>query len=176
MRIIEDMRTILDSYDAFLQRVIKVSLFPIIASRRVLQHQALSLPTSSDAIYNLCRLAVITFLVESLEPLPSRVSYHDKASRGLMLLIDECDKLGYWQMRPELMLWATILGGFTARENSLRWWYSEQLRSSPIPTTTDRWVEVQSRSEHYLPFKHHHGEMCRQFWDESCSWLSVALA
>lgn len=92
-----------------------------------------------------------------------------------MLAIDECDKLGYWQMRPDLMLWATVLGGYTAREKPLRWWFAEQLRGSRVPTTPERWTDVQQIAEQFLPFKHGHGEGCQHFWNEAGSWLSNSL-
>ncbi|KAK5190297.1 hypothetical protein LTR92_009699 [Exophiala xenobiotica] len=178
----------------------------LVATWRILQHQTLSLdpvpipasvssekgPVGAEAedllLYRLCRVAVVIYLTECLEPLPTIGAFHENCSRRLMLLIDECDKLGYWQRQrqksgttPELLLWATVLGGFTARGTRwLRQWYVEQLRGDggsgspiPIPTVQSCWDDVLALSEEkFLPFRHRQEQGCREFWDEACIYLA----
>jgi hypothetical protein len=151
-----------------------VELWHLVYARRLLQHQALSLETSSDQLYMLCRLAVTVYLIESTVLLPAILPFHDYSSRKLMLMIDECDRLGYWHTNPDLMLWTTILGGLTSRERPLRWWFAEQLRGSTVPMVKSSWSEVLSISERFLPLTYAQGEGCRFFWEEACDWLSDA--
>lgn len=167
---------VLDNYDMFLHDPgCGVKLWNVIAARRVLQYQALCTEPCGDLLYTLCRLGLLVFLIESLELLPRVLPYHEYASRKLMLTIDDCDRLGYWETQPELMLWATVLGGVTSRGKPLRWWFAEQLRGGPIPANESNWKEVQETSERFLPFKYRHGQGCEQFWKEACAWLSGTL-
>ncbi|KIV81480.1 hypothetical protein PV11_03665 [Exophiala sideris] len=173
LKIMERTNDILENYDMFLQNPgCGVDLWSVIAARRVLQYQALSTETTSDPLYTMCRLGLLVHLIESLELLPAILPFHENASRQLMLTIDDCDKLGYWQVHPDLMLWATVLGGLTARERPLRWWFAEQLRGSAVPVTEPSWKDVQAVSRRFLPFVHGHGEGCSRFWKEACGWLS----
>ncbi len=202
--IVEDVHELVDTYVTLLHgQGCGVDFGQLVATWRILQHQALSLdpapapvPARGDSkaeaeaedllLYQLCRVAVVIYLTECLEPLPTIGAFHENCSRRLMLLIDECDKLGYWQRHhhrqksplgaaPELLLWATVLGGFTARGTTwLRQWYVEQLRSgSPIPTDPSRWDDVLAVSEKYLPFRHRQAQGCREFWDAACIYLAA---
>ncbi len=202
--IVEDVHELVDTYVTLLHgQSCGVDFGQLVATWRILQHQALSLdpapapvPARGDSkaeaeaedllLYQLCRVAVVIYLTECLEPLPTIGAFHENCSRRLMLLIDECDKLGYWQRHhhrqksplgaaPELLLWATVLGGFTARGTTwLRQWYVEQLRSgSPIPTDPSRWDDVLAVSEKYLPFRHRQAQGCREFWDAACIYLAA---
>ncbi|KIW90741.1 uncharacterized protein Z519_08524 [Cladophialophora bantiana CBS 173.52] len=175
LTIIEDVDALLDAYNTFLQDSgSNVDFGQLVAAWRILQHQTLSLPSGEDLLFNLCRAAVIVFLVECLEPLPVIGTFHRNGSRRLMLLIDECDRREYWQTSPNTMLWATVVGGFVSRETSLRLWYIEQLRGSPITTSEEHWEEVLHLAEAYLPFRHRQAQGCRQFWSEGCGWLALA--
>ncbi|KAH0844328.1 hypothetical protein FOPE_09534 [Fonsecaea pedrosoi] len=175
LTMIEDVDALLDAYDTFLKGSgPSIDFGQLVAAWRILQHQALSLPGGEDLLFNLCRVAVIVFLVECLEPLPVVGAFHQNGSRRLMLLLDECDKRDYWQTSPDTMLWATIVGGFVSRETSLRLWYIEQLRGSAISTSEEDWDKVLHLSETYLPFRHRQAQGCQQFWSEGCSWLAIA--
>ncbi|OAP62958.1 hypothetical protein AYL99_02185 [Fonsecaea erecta] len=175
LSIIEDADALLDAYDTFLNDSgSSIDFGQLVAAWRILQHQALSLPSGEDLLFNLCRVAVIVFLVECLEPLPVTGAFHRNGSRGLMMLIDECDKRDFWQTSPNTMLWATVVGGFISRETSLRLWYIEQLRGSPVPTTAEHWDKVLHLGAAYLPFRHRQAQGCQQFWTEGCSWLALA--
>ncbi|KAI1609514.1 hypothetical protein EDD36DRAFT_468439 [Exophiala viscosa] len=173
LKIMEKTNDVIENYDMFLQDPgCGVDLWNVIAARRVAQYQALSTETNSDPLYTICRLGVLVHLIESLELLPAILPYHENASRQLMLAIDECDKLGYWHTQPDLMLWATVLGGLTSRERSLQWWFAEQLGGSAVPATKASWEGVQEISKRFIPFVHGHGEGCRRFWKQACDWLS----
>lgn len=175
LRLVKRVRDLLYTYSVSLQgRGGGVELGDLVLARRVLQHQALSLETSSDQLYMLCRLALSVYLIESLVLMPAILPYHDNASRKLMLIIDECDRLGYWQTSPDVMLWATVLGGVTARGRPLRWWFAEQLRGSTIPTAKSNWPEVLRISGFFFSFIGPQGEGCRIFWEEACDWLDNA--
>ena len=171
--IINRARALIDAFDA-LQRDNKcgIDFIKLVIARRIVQAQALSTETSDDPLYNLCRLGLIVFLAESIEPLPTISSYHAFGAQKLMLAIDECDKLDYWDAYPDLLLWATVLGGFTARANPLRWWYAEQVRGGSVPTTKERWPDVQAISERFLPLRTRQGFACRDFWEQACLRLS----
>ena len=173
LKIMERTNDIIENYDMFLRDPgCGVDLWNVIAARRVAQYQALSTDTDSDPLYTLCRLGLLVHLIESLELLPAILPYHENASRQLMLTIDECDKLGNWQTQPDLMLWATVLGGLTSRKRPLQWWFAEQLRGSAVPTTEANWKDVQEVSTRFLPFVRGHGDGCRRFWKDACDWLS----
>jgi hypothetical protein len=211
LSIIEDVHALVDKYNPTPLRGggqslesggTGVDFGQLVATWRILQHQTLSLdpvpvpapacsekgPVGAEAedllLYRLCRVAVVIYLTECLEPLPTIGAFHENCSRRLMLLIDECDKLGYWQKpdTPELLLWATVLGGFTARGTRwLRQWYVEQLRGGgsgigspiPIPTVHSCWDDVLALSEEkFLPFRHRQEQGCREFWDETCTYLA----
>ncbi|KIW40632.1 uncharacterized protein PV06_07813 [Exophiala oligosperma] len=175
LRLVKSTRNLLFNYSVCLQgRGGAVELGDLVLARRVLQHRALSLETSTDQSYMLCRLALSVYLIESLVLMPALLPFHDCASRKLMLLIDECDRLDYWRTSPDMMLWATILGGVTARGRPLRWWFAEQLRGSTIPTAKGNWPEVLKISGLFLPFVGPQGEGCRIFWEEACNWLDNA--
>lgn len=176
LKIMERTSDLLENYDMFLHDPgLGVDLWNVIAARRVLQYQALCTESCGDPLYTLCRLGLLVFLIESLELLPPVLPYHEYASRQLMLTIDECDRLGYWEVQPKLMLWATVLGGLTSRERPLRWWFAEQLRGGPIPANEFNWKEVQEASEQFLPFKYGQGHGCERVWKEACAWLSGNL-
>jgi len=175
LRLVRSARDLLYTYELCLQGLgAGVELWHLVYARRLLQHQALSLETSTDQLYTLCRLAVTVYLIESFVLQPAILPFHDYSSRKLMLVIDECDRLGYWHTNPDLMLWTTILGGLTSRDRPLRWWFAEQLRGSAVPTTKPSWAEVLNISERFLPLKGEQGEGCRLFWEEACDWLSDA--
>ncbi|KIW33635.1 uncharacterized protein PV07_00471 [Cladophialophora immunda] len=175
LTIIEDVDALLDAYDTVLKNPgSSIDFGQLVAAWRILQHQTLSLPSGEDLLFNLCRVAVIVFLVECLEPLPVTGAFHRNGSERLMLLIDECDKRDYWQTSPNTMLWATVVGGFISRDTSLRLWYIEQLRGSPITTGQEHWEKVLHLAEAYLPFRHRQAQGCQQFWNEGCKWLAIA--
>ncbi|KIY03884.1 uncharacterized protein Z520_00575 [Fonsecaea multimorphosa CBS 102226] len=175
LSIIEDVDALLDAYDTVLTDPgSSIDFGQLVAAWRILQHQALSLPSGEDLLFNLCRVAIIVFLVECLEPLPVIGAFHRNGSRRLMLLIDECDKREYWQTSSNTMLWATVVGGFVSRETPLRLWYVEQLRGSPVTTTAEHWDKVLHLAEAYLPFRHRQAQGCQQFWSEGCSRLALA--
>lgn len=194
--IVEDVHALVDTYLTLLRGQsysgTGVDFSQLVATWRILQHQALSLtptpvPKEGQAeakadllLYQLCRVAIVIYLTECLEPLPTIGAFHENCSRRLMLLIDECDKLGYWQRQreksksAELLLWATVLGGFTARGTTwLRQWYVEQLRGSPIQTVQTRWDDVLTVSENFLPFRHRQAQGCREFWNSACIYLAA---
>ncbi|KIW19034.1 hypothetical protein PV08_03324 [Exophiala spinifera] len=175
LRLIKTARDLLYSYSICLQGPGgDVELGNLVLARRVLQHQALSLDTTSDPLYMLCRLAVSIYLIESVVLMPALLPFHECASRKLMLIIDECDRRGCWQTSPNVMLWATVLGGLTARGRPFVWWFAEQLRGSAIPPAKSNWPEVLQISGFFLPFLGPQGEGCRIFWDEACDWLDNA--
>lgn len=172
--IIEDVYALLNAYDiAIHDPSAAIDFGQLIATWRVLQHQLLSLPAGGDLLFNLCRVAVTVFLTECLEPLPVLGIFHRNSSRRLMLLIDECDKLGYWTTFPELLLWATIVGGWVSRSLPLHLWYIEQLRSCPVAVIEESWDEVRGLTEQYLPLRNRQAEGCIRFWLEACSWLAA---
>ncbi|KAJ9608364.1 S-adenosylmethionine-dependent methyltransferase [Cladophialophora chaetospira] len=143
LKVVAHARALMDSHDAYVENArCGVDFLKLIIARRLIQHEALSTKSEGTLIYRVCRLGLLMFLCESLEPFPQIRAYHSFSSRQMMLLIDECDKLGYWEFYPDLLLWATILGGYTARTSSLQWWFAEQLRSSRIPTLRDRWPDA----------------------------------
>ena len=145
----------------------------LVAARRAIQHDALSTKPSNDPLYKMCRLAIIVFLAECIEPMSILWPFHKYSSRALMLALDDCDRLGHWETRPELLLWATIVGGFAARETPLRWWYFEQIRSFPRNRPAGQsWDDVQKMAERYLPFKYRHGQGCQKFWEDARAWTS----
>lgn len=144
-----------------------------VLTRRAIQNEAMSIDDSGDCLFKMCRLAVQMFIAESIEPLGQLCLYHDNSSRALLLAMDNCDRLGYWEIHPRALLWAAIIGGFTAREKSNRWWFAEQLRHSPVPLEQQSWEQVQKLSESFLPFRYRQGEGLKYFWIEACVWLSA---
>lgn len=137
----------------------------LVAIRRYLQHDALSIPIHSDPLHKLCRLATITYLAESIEPLCAKWPLHESASKALMLVLDECDKIGIGESQPELLMWATVVGAFTARDTPLFEWYIEQLCSYPFTKAGGTWDEVQQQSERFLVLKYRHGQLCGRVWE-----------
>ncbi|KAK5046450.1 hypothetical protein LTR84_008253 [Exophiala bonariae] len=173
LEIVPLARALMDSYDAYLENArCGVDFIKLIIARRNLQHQALSTRSKGTLIYRLCRLGLLMVLCESIEPFPQIRAYHAFSSRQMMLLMDECDKLGYWSSHPDLLLWVTILGGYTARKNSLQWWFAEQLQSSRVPVAKDRWQDARRVCERFVAVTHRQEQGCHEFWDVACSWLS----
>ncbi|KAK5049395.1 hypothetical protein LTR84_004324 [Exophiala bonariae] len=144
----------------------------VIATRRFLQHDALSLPVNSDSLHKLCRLAVITYMAECIEPSSSQWPMHEATSKALMLALDECDKIGIGETQPDLLLWATVVGGFASRETYLRNWYLEQLCSYSLTKSGGTWSAVQELSERYLPLRYRQGQGCALIWEAAHAWLS----
>jgi hypothetical protein len=173
LTITEDVHALLRVYSSVLQDPgAGVDFGQLVATWRVLQHQALTIATGGDLLFNLCRAAVLIFLAECLEPLPVISAFHRNSSRSLTLLIDECDKRDCWRSCPDLLLWASILGGYVSRRSALRSWYIEQLRSSPIAVNEEQWREVLNLADGFLPFRHRQADGCREFWREACEWLA----
>ncbi len=171
--ITEDVQALLNAYGSFLQNPgASTDFLQLVTTWRVLQHQTLSVATGGDLLFELCRVAVLVFLVECLELLPAIGAFHHNNSRRLMMLIDECDKRDCWWSCPNLLLWTTILGGFTSREGLLRSWFIEELRSCPTPKVEEYWEEVLRSTEEFLPFGCRQAEGCRRFWIEACKWLN----
>ena len=172
--IIEDVYALLNAYDSCIHdSSAAIDFGQLIATWRVLQHQVLSIPSGGDLLFELCRVAVTAYLTECLEPLPVVGLFHRTSSRRLMLLIDECDKLGYLTTFSGLLLWSTILGGWVSRSSPLHLWYVEQLRDSPIAVTEESWDEIRDLTEQYLPFRNRQLEGCLRFWSEACKWLEA---
>jgi hypothetical protein len=144
----------------------------LIATRRALQHDALSTPISSHPLYKLCRLATITYMAESIEPSSALWPLHEATSKALMLALDESDKIGIGESQPEVLMWATVVGGFAARDTPLFEWYIEQLCSYPFTKSGGTWVEVQEKSARFLPLRYRHGQGCSRVWETARSWSS----
>ncbi|ETI20537.1 hypothetical protein G647_08574 [Cladophialophora carrionii CBS 160.54] len=175
--ITQDVHALLNAYSRVLQDAAAgVDFGQLVATWRLLQHQALTVVTGGDLLFNLCRAAVVVFLAECLEPLPVVGAFHRNSSRSLMLLIDECDKRDCWLSCPDLLLWASILGGYVSRGSALRPWYIQQLRSSPIAVQKERWAEVLRLADGFLPFRHRQADGCVEFWREACEWLTPPSA
>ncbi|KIW62595.1 hypothetical protein PV04_10756 [Phialophora macrospora] len=173
LTITQDVYALLNVYGKVLQGLgAGIDFGQLVATWRLLQHQALSIATGGDLLFNLCRAAVLIFLAECLEPLPVVGAFHRNSSRRLTLLIDECDKRDCWLSCPDLLLWASILGGYVSRGSALRQWYIEQLRSSPIAVNEEQWGAVLRLADGFLPFKHRQAEACLEFWREACEWLA----
>lgn len=176
LAVLENAHALVEAYSTLLQgHDSGMDFRQLVTTWRTLQHQALSLAHGRDPLCELCRIGVIVYLTECLEPLPVIGAFHENGSRKLTMLIDECDKLGYWQTSPNLLLWVSVLGGYTARGSFLRRWYLEQLRGSPIQLSEERWEEVLALSQTFLPLRGQQGEGCRQFWKEACAWLSAPI-
>ncbi|EXJ54370.1 hypothetical protein A1O7_09709 [Cladophialophora yegresii CBS 114405] len=171
--ITQDVHALLNAYSMVLQDpAVGIDFGQLVATWRLLQHQALTVATGGDLLFNLCRAAVVVFLAECLEPLPVVGAFHRNSSRSLMLLIDECDKRDCWLSCPDLLLWASILGGYVSRGSALRPWYIQQLRSSPVAVQKERWGEVLRLGDGFLPFRHRQADGCFGFWREACEWLT----
>lgn len=171
--VVSKARALFATYDIMLNRPeMGIDIVRWVVTRRAIQNEAMSVDASGDCLFRMCRLAVQMFIAESIEPWGHLCLYHENSSRALLLAIDECDRLNYWEVHSEVLLWATIIGGFTAREKPTRWWYAEQLRQSPIPLQEHSWMQVQALSENFLPFRYRQGEGFRHFWKEACTWLS----
>lgn len=159
--------SLLESYNLMIQEGPQcgVDFHFLIATRRALQHDALSIPTSGNPLYKLCRLATITYMAESIEPSSALWPLHETTSKALMLALDECDKIGIGENQPELLMWATVVGGFAARDTPLFDWYVEQLCSYPFTKSGRTWLEVQEKSERFLPLRYRHGQGCSRVWE-----------
>ncbi|KEF62197.1 uncharacterized protein A1O9_00169 [Exophiala aquamarina CBS 119918] len=163
--------SLLESFDLMLQEGPQsgMDFNFLVAIRRYLQHDALSLPLHRDPLHKLCRLAIITYMAESIEPSSAQWPLHATASKALMLALDECDKIGIGERQPELLTWATVVGAFTARDTPLFEWYIEQLCSYPFTKAGGSWDEVQQQSERYLVLKYRHGQLCGKVWETARS-------
>lgn len=173
LEVVSKARALFATYDTmFNNPAIGIDIVRWVVTRRAIQNEAMSVQASGDCLFRMCRLAVQMFIAESIEPMAELCLYHQNSSRALLLAVDDCDRLDYWDMHPEVLVWATVVGGYTARESSIRWWYAEQLRHSPIPLEKQCWMQVQELSERFLPFRYRQGEGLRQFWEDACAWLS----
>jgi hypothetical protein len=173
LKIVPLARALMYSHDAYVEAARGgVDFIKLVIARRFLQHQTLSTKSKGTLLYRLCRLGLLMALCESLEPFPKIRAYHAFSSRQMMLLIDECDKLGYWGSHPDLLLWVTILGGYTARTSSLQWWFAEQLRSSRVPVVKERWPDARRVCERFVAVTYRQEQGCHEFWDGSCTWIS----
>lgn len=172
--VVSKTRALFATYDMMLNKPeLGIDIVRWVVTRRAIQNEAMSIDDTGDCLFKTCRLAVQMFIAESIEPWAHLSLYHENSSRALLLAIDECDRFNYWEAHPDVLLWATIIGGYTARENPIRWWYAEQTRHSPIPLREDCWTEVQKLSENFLPFKYRQGDGLQHFWNEACSWISA---
>lgn len=159
--------SLLESFDSMLQEGPQsgMDFNHLVAVRRYLQHDALSIPINSNPLHKLCRIATITYMAESIEPACVQWPFHISTSKALMLVLDECDKIGIGETQPELLLWATVVGAFTARGTPLYDWYIEQLCSYPFMKAGGTWDEVQQQSERFLVLKYRHGRLCGRVWE-----------
>lgn len=144
----------------------------VIATRRALQHDALSVPANDDPLHKLCRVAIITYMAESIEPSSAQWPLHEATSKALMLALDECDKTGIGERQPDLLLWAAVVGAFASRETSLHDWYLEQLCSHPLTKEGAAWSAVQELSETFLPLRYRQGQGCARVWETACARVS----
>lgn len=166
--------SLLESFDMMMKEGprSKMDFLFVIATRRFLQHDALSIPVNSHPLHKLCRLAVITYMAESIEPASSQWPMHEATSKALMLALDECDKTGIGETQTDLLVWATVVGAFASRETSLRNWYLEQLCSYSLTKSGGTWVAVQEISERYLPLRYRQGQGCAMIWEAASERLS----
>ena len=172
-KVIGHARALMDSHDTYVEDAhCGVDFLKLVIARRLIQHQALSTSSEGTLLYRMCRLGVLMFVCECLEPFPQIRAYHTFSSRQMMLLIDESDRLEYWEFYPDLLLWVTILGGYTARTRSLQWWFAEQLRCSKIPTRMECWPDAYLICKRFVAMTHGQERGCHDFWDEACTWIS----
>lgn len=174
---IQKIRSLLQAYDLMLQcgPGSGIDFHFLLATRRGLQHDVLSTAAQSeDALYSACRLAVIAYMGESIEPHSSPRPFHACLSKALMLALDKCDRLSHASTSTgeytSFLTWSAVVGAFTARDTPLLHWYFGFIRGLRQPGTLGEWEDVQKEAESFLPFKYRQGAGCQQVWEALRAW------
>ncbi|RVX73970.1 hypothetical protein B0A52_02860 [Exophiala mesophila] len=175
LKLIHHIRCLLEAFDMVLLQgpASGVDFHFLLATRRALQHDALSMANSDDVLYTICRLGVIAYMGESIEPHSAPRPFHTNVSKALMLALDKCDRLDYESASKDhhsLLLWSAVAGAFAARKTHLLYWYYGFIRGLRQSRGMISWYELQNEMSYFLPFKYRQGEGCRQIWEDMCTW------
>ena len=173
LEVVSKTRIVLESYSLFFRDPhCGIDMIDVMASRRVVQHAAVSSEPGVHPLYKVARVTLIAFTTECLSSLYPGHLFHRNVARTLLTLMEDCEGFRSCSRVPGFLLWVNMLGGFTARGMPLRFRYAEHLRKGPIEPIHKNWDLVLAISQQYLPFVFDHELGCKQFWDEACTYLS----
>jgi hypothetical protein len=124
-------------------------LCQIAQARNAILHDLLCLPDLSESVhspeeclYELCRLGTLCFKLIFLYPLSRSNGPYDALAKRMMVMLDITSSFRLWSTHPDLMLWATFMGGIVSKETPFRYWFVEELNSSGIKHTMIAWPRV----------------------------------
>lgn len=175
LELIHQIRYLLKAYDMMLLKgpASGIDFHFLLATRRALQHDALSVADSDDVLYTTCHLGIIAYMGESIEPHSAPRPFHARISKALMLALDKCNRLEYESTSKDhdsLLLWSAVAGAFAARKTPLLYWYYEFIRALRQSRGMVAWNDLQDELCCFLPFKYRQGEGCRRIWEDMCTW------
>jgi hypothetical protein len=126
-------------------------LCQIAQARNAILHDLLCLPDLSESVhcpdecvYELCRLGTLSFALIFLYPLSESNGPHETLAKRMMVMLDIASSFRLWGVYPDLMMWATLMGGIASKETPLRHWFVEELNTSGIKHTLLAWPPVSS--------------------------------
>ncbi|OQV04560.1 Fungal specific transcription factor domain-containing protein [Cladophialophora immunda] len=172
-QIICQVRVLLETFSLCLRNPRRSpDIMLMVHTRRVLQHDALQVRSEGDCFFEVARLSFVVFMAELAWTLPVIGGFHEKVTKLLLEALEECVTRQYWQRYPEFLLWATVMGGLAARQGPRVSSFAAILRDSSMAIDKDSWAYVKSVSQKFLPLEYDLGDLCHDFWDEACDFLS----